>query len=76
MHPMPEASLLHKVCPCKMEEKKNLCQKWDSNPRPHKRTRNLRSSPIRGQGSSLESGALDHSAILTLVSYGLKMGAD
>ena len=47
--------------------KKISCQKGDSNPRPHKRTRNLLSSPIRGQGCSLESGALDHSAILTCV---------
>ena len=44
---------------------KNLCQKGDSNPRPHKRTRNLHLSLIKGQGISLESGALDHSAILT-----------
>ena len=44
---------------------KKLCQKGDSNPRPHKRTRNLHLSPIGGQGLSLESGALDHSAILT-----------
>ena len=46
-------------------QKKNPCQKGDSNPRPHKRTRNLHSSPIEGQGFRLESGALDHSAILT-----------
>ena len=46
---------------------KSLCQKGDSNPRPHKRTRNLHSSPIKGQGFCLESGALDHSAILTCI---------
>ena len=46
-------------------QEKNSCQKGDSNPRPHKRTRNLHLSPIEGQGFRLESGALDHSAILT-----------
>ena len=50
--------------------KKKLCQKGDSNPRPHKRTRNLHLSPTRGQGYSLESGALDHSAILTTLTSG------
>lgn len=37
-----------------------MCQKWDSNPRLHSETR----KPV-GKGN-LESGALDHSAILTL----------
>ena len=46
---------------------KSCCQKWDSNPRPHQRTRNLRWIPYRGTRLNLESGALDHSAILTLV---------
>ena len=39
------------------------CQKWDSNPRPHTRTRTL-GFYYQKQGI-LESGALDHSAILT-----------
>ena len=40
-----------------------LCQKWGSNPRPQSWTR------ILGQAKSwtLKSGALDHSAILTLM---------
>ena len=47
--------------------KKNICQKWDLNPRPHTRTRILiLHSLSRGQGLNLESGALDHSAILTV----------
>ena len=46
----------------KNNDKKILCQKWDSNPRPHKRTRML--NPIR-EKITLESGALDRSAILT-----------
>ncbi|XP_074241609.1 uncharacterized protein LOC141581102 [Saimiri boliviensis] len=44
---------------------KRLCQKWDSNPRLHPETR----TPSR-EGSHLESGALDHSAILTPESEG------
>lgn len=44
-------------------EKKKTCQKWDSNPRPHTRTRTL-ILWHRGRGF-LESGALDRSAILT-----------
>ena len=39
------------------------CQKWDSNPRPQLWTRTL-SIALR-RSISLESGALDHSAILT-----------
>ena len=39
-----------------------ICQKWDSNPRPHTRTRTLYFNLKQG---ILESGALDHSAILT-----------
>ena len=47
--------------------KKVICQKWDLNPRPHTRTRILiLHSLSRGQGLNLESGALDHSAILTV----------
>ena len=47
---------------------KKFCQKWDSNPRPHSWTRTLchRTDCIIRQGIAiLESGALDHSAILT-----------
>ena len=47
---------------------KKLCQKWDSNPRPHSWTRTLcnRNDCIVRQGIDiLESGALDDSAILT-----------
>ena len=43
---------------------KSRCQKWDSNPRPHKWTRKLLAMYIT-EGVHLESGALDHSAILT-----------
>ena len=49
---------------------KIVCQKWDLNPRPHTRTRilihisSLSESKVHNY---LESGALDHSAILTLV---------
>ena len=57
-HFNPTHSLLH-------YPKEKLCQKGDSNPRPHQRTRNLHLSPIGGQSFRLESGALDHSAILT-----------
>lgn len=46
-----------RVC-TKGGEVKSRCQRWDSNPRPHSRTRILRSL-------SLESGALDRSATLT-----------
>ena len=42
--------------------KKDLCQKWGSNPRPHERTRML--ALLQGK-IALESGALDRSAILT-----------
>ena len=50
-----------------MVQAKNICQKWDLNPRPHTRTRILiLHSLSRGQGLNLESGALDHSAILTV----------
>ena len=41
-----------------------ICQKWDSNPRPQKRTRTAHSAYNVGKGN-LESGALDRSAILT-----------
>ena len=45
---------------------KCCCQKWDLNPRPHTRTRNLYTTPYHGSKAVyLESGALDHSAILT-----------
>ena len=48
--------------------KKKICQKWDSNPRPHTRTRIL--MPLLSAGKvNLESGALDRSAILTYVLY-------
>ena len=40
---------------------KIICQKWDSNPRPHKWTRMLHC----WKEATLESGALDRSAILT-----------
>ena len=49
---------------------KIVCQKWDLNPRPHTRTRilihisSLSESKVHNY---LESGALDNSAILTLV---------
>ena len=50
------------------QEKKSFCQKWDSNPRPHSRTRIL--MPLLSAGKvNLESGALDRSAILTYVLY-------
>ena len=42
------------------KNKMKMCQKWDSNPRLHSETR----SP-KGGKRKLESGALDHSAILT-----------
>ena len=43
----------------------NVCQKWDSNPRPHSWTRMLHALRVERE-STLESGALDRSAILTL----------
>ena len=46
-----------------IKRKKKKCQKWDSNPRPHSWTRTL--STVRVEDRDLESGALDHSAILT-----------
>ena len=53
--------------------KKIICQKWDLNPRPHTTTRILiLHSPSREQGLNLESGALDHSAILTDEKFGDK----
>jgi hypothetical protein len=42
-----------------MKRGKKLCRKWDSNPRGHTPTR----KPEPGQAMSLESSALDHSAI-------------
>jgi hypothetical protein len=43
-----------------------LCQKWDSNPRTLSDTRRLSIDlHLQARGTSLESGALDHSAILT-----------
>ena len=48
----------------KFSQEKNLCQKWDSNPRLHTETRIP--NPPREGAQRLESGALDHSAILTL----------
>ena len=48
---------------------KKLCQKWDLNPRPHTRTRNLIEALYQRARGHLESGALDHSAILTLWKY-------
>ena len=42
-------------------ELENLCQMWDSNPRPHSWTRIL----LKGKPFKLESGALDRSANLT-----------
>ena len=45
---------------------KKLCQKWDLNPHPHTRTRILQILPMKEVRLGLESGALDHSAILTL----------
>ena len=53
-------------------DKKNFCQKWDLNPRPHTRTRILTTLPIKEARLRLESGALDHSAILTDVKWMLK----
>ena len=47
------------------KKEKSICQNWDLNPRPHTRTSILiLYSLSRGQGLNLESGALDHSAIL------------
>ena len=43
---------------------KSLCQRWDSNPRPHTRTRILRTCWSSAM-TTLESGALDRSATLT-----------
>ena len=48
-----------------MGKPKKYCQKWDLNPRPHMRTRILTNFQSWKQGCHLESGALDHSAILT-----------
>ena len=48
-----------------MGKPKKYCQKWDLNPRPHTRTRILTNFQSWKQGCHLESGALDHSAILT-----------
>ena len=53
--------------------KQKFCQKWDLNPRPHTRTRILTSLPIKEARLCLESGALDHSAILTLGNPMLKI---
>ena len=44
---------------------KSLCQKWDSNPRPHTWTRTLSVCRNLQKELNLESGALDRSAILT-----------
>ena len=44
---------------------KGLCQKWDSNPRPHTWTRTLSVRRNLQKELNLESGALDRSAILT-----------
>ena len=52
--------------------KKIFCQKWDLNPRPHTRTRILTTLPIKEARLCLESGALDHSAILTDMKMVLK----
>ena len=41
-----------------------MCQEWDLNPRPHLWTRIL-SAVGTTEVNQLESGALDHSAILT-----------
>jgi hypothetical protein len=45
----------------------NICQEGDLNPCPHKRTRSLSLTPYKGARLSLESGALDHLAILTFL---------
>ena len=45
--------------------KQKLCQKWDLNPRPHSWTRILDCCFTEQGLLDLESGALDHSAILT-----------
>ena len=45
---------------------KNLCQQWGSNPRPHSWTRCPNSSQARAKWFHLESGALDHSTMLTV----------
>ena len=45
---------------CIYEKQKQMCQKWDLNPRPHSRTKCSLYWSI-----SLESGTLDRSAILT-----------
>ena len=52
-----QSTYLHSV------EDENRCQKWDSNPRPHSWTRML--LIVKGRDCTLESGALDRSAILT-----------
>ena len=57
--------------PSKLRNEKNqargkkLCQKWDSNPRPHTWTRTLLVCRNLQKELNLESGALDRSAILT-----------
>ncbi len=43
-----------------------MCQQWDSNPRPHTRTRIPREPIALQRKLTLESGALDHSAMLTV----------
>ena len=55
-----------KSCIREKKGKKKICQKWDSNPRPHSWTRTLVSDLCNQKVINLESGALDHSAILTM----------
>ena len=58
----------HSACNCWKKARKlvkTVCQKWDSNPCPQRGPEVSSLPPIREQGFTLESGALDHSAILT-----------
>ena len=48
----------------------NVCQMWDSNPRPHSWTRTLKLNSCFQPRGNLESGALDRSANLTATGTG------
>ena len=68
---LPKRTGLKQPCiqPCYFLQKlkkiqKKICQEWDLNPRPHLWTRILMAMHV-AKALILESGALDHSAILT-----------
>ena len=67
MHPMPEASLLDKVCPCKMEERKKIFVR--SGIRTHALIRGpeISAHPLSGdkaQALSLDKGLVEISGPL------------